>query len=313
MWKIFSPTGKSKDMPKKESPELYLLHKRVAACVEDFEPLPAVAMRVMSMAADPDTTVTDLEPVIQGDISLITAVLKLANSAFYGLRRQVVSLRHALLLLGKTEVQSLVFARVMFQTFKVRGGRQKTIIADVWKHSLECALAAECIAEKCDDEGSLYFLGGMLHDLGRLVIVQQFFEEIESLKHYGQLFEEDDLKAENEILGCGHDQLASQLLRRWMFPPQLVEMVREHHNYDGIAAHKRSCQILILADLLSRWTSLKDFDGKEEGQAETLFAILLRCGAASKIIPDEEALAAMDNMFRQRLEERADLLEVLSM
>ncbi len=302
-------------MLQKDSSELGLLHKRVSACVEDFEPLPAVALRVMSMAADPDTTAADLEPVLQGDISLITAILKLANSAFYGLRRQVVSLRHALLLLGKSEVQSLVFARIMFRTFKIRKGRQKLIMADVWKHSLECALAAECIAEQCDDDGSLYFLGGMLHDLGKLVIVQQFFKEIEHKKHYGQLVEEDDLEDEHEVLGCGHDQLGSQLLRRWMFPPQLVEMVKEHHCYDGIAGCGHPSQVLIIADLLSRWVVLRDSEGKggDENWKSSFLLLLLRCGKATKIIPDEEALVLMEDAYRKRLEERGDLLEMLQM
>lgn len=302
-------------MMDKNSPELDLLHKRVSTCVEDFEPLPAVALRVMSMTADPGTTVADLEPVIQGDISLITAVLKLANSAFYGLRRKVVSLRHALLLLGKAEVQTLVLARVMFKTFNVRDGRQKTIMADVWKHSLECALAAECIAEQCDDKSSLYFLGGMLHDLGKLVIVQQFFGEIGKVPRYGQLIGEDDLDTENAILGCGHDQLASQLLRRWMFPPQLVEMVREHHCYDEIAFCKRSSQILILGDLLSRWVSLQDVDqrGKDEERKASFSQFLLRCGKAARIIPDQKTLLVVEDAYRKRLEERADLVEMLQM
>ncbi len=138
------------------------LHKRIFASVEGFAPLPAVAMRVMDMTAEPDTMAVELETVLQGDVSLVAAVLKLANSAFCGFRRQVVSLRHALTLLGKSEVQSLVLSQVMFQAFKVTTGRQKALMTGVWRHSLECALAAECVAERCDIEDSVYFLGGML-------------------------------------------------------------------------------------------------------------------------------------------------------
>jgi putative nucleotidyltransferase with HDIG domain len=300
-------------MLQKDDCQPFSLHKRVSACVEDFAPLPAVAMRVMDMVADPDTMAADLESVLQGDVSLVTAVLKLANSAFYGLRRQVISLRHALVLLGKNEVRGLVISRVMFQAFKVPAGRQKILMLGVWKHSLECALAAECIAEQCGAENSVYFLGGMLHDIGRLVIVQKFLKEIEDLDHYGQLVEKSGLEVELKLLGCGHNELGSQLLHRWMFPPQLVEMVQNHHNYDGIAACGRSSQILILANLLSRWAVLKDLEGKDEAQEAGLFALLLRCGADSKIIPDEKALVEMESAFRLRLEERADLLEMLKM
>lgn len=283
------------------------------ACIEDFAPLPAVATRVMDMVADPDTNAADLESVLQGDVSLVTAVLKLANSAFYGLRRQVISLRHALVLLGKNEVRDLVISRVMFRAFKVPEGRQKALMVGVWKHSLECALAAECIAEQCATESSMCFLGGMLHDIGKLVIVQKFLKEIEDLDRYGQLVEKNGLEVELELLGCGHDELGFQLLHRWMFPPQLVEVVQNHHRYDDIAVCGRPSQILILADLLSRWTILKDLEGGDTAQEAAFSSLLLRCGADSRIIPDEKALLEMEDSFRQRLEERSDLLEMLKM
>jgi HD-like signal output (HDOD) protein len=129
-----------------------------------------------------------------------------------------------------------------------------------------------------------------------------------------QPVDKNGLDGELELLGCSHNELGSQLLHRWMFPPQLVEMVQTHHSYDGIAACGCTSRVLILANLLSRWTVLKDLEEKDEAQeAAALFALLLRCGADSKIIPDETALVEMENAFRKRLEERADLLEMLKM
>ena len=297
----------------KDKYQSYSLHKRVSECVEDFAPLPAVAMKVMEMVSDPDTMATDLESVIEGDISLVAAVLRLANSAFYGLRRKVESLRHALILLGKAEVQSLVLSRVMFQTFKAPSGKQKELMVGVWSHSLECALAAECIAERCGDESSLYFLGGMLHDIGRLVIFQKFLSEIENLERYGQLMDDSGLNIENEFLGCGHNEIGSQLLHRWMFPSQLVDMVEHHHSYDEIATCERSTQIMILADLLSRKVILGGLPGNPEGSDKAMNDLLLKCGVESSIIPDEESLLELEAFFKQRLEDRSELLEMLQM
>ncbi|AGF78148.1 putative domain HDIG-containing protein [Desulfocapsa sulfexigens DSM 10523] len=287
------------------------LHKRVSSSVEAFAPLPSVAMKVMSVVADPETTAKELETVLQGDISLVTAVLKLANSAFYGLRRQVISLRHALLLLGRSEVQGLVLSRVMFQAFKVPKGLQKDVMAGVWRHSLECALAAEYVAEQCGEEGSVYFLGGMLHDIGKLLILQQFSTEIEDLEHYSRLAKKEGVEVETALLGCGHNELGSQLLHRWMFPTLLVEMVQSHHDYDEIRVYERPVQVLIIADLLSRWAVLKNLEGDSEEQRDSLSVLLQRCGAESKIIPDKTILAEMESGFRQRLQERKELLEML--
>lgn len=288
---------------------------RLLRGVDDFAPLPSVAMRVMTLVADPDTSAGDLESVLQGDVALVAAVLKLANSAFYGLRRQVVSLKHALLLLGKNEVQSIVLSQVLFHAFKVPDGEQKTLMVNVWKHSLECALAAECVAELCGDDKSLYFLGGMLHDIGKLIIVQKILKEFEDLDHYSQLVELDSFKIELERLGCGHNELGSQLLNRWMFPVQLVQMVKEHHDYDTIAECDRSSQILVLANLLCKWIWLKDQEEPHEfdGEEATFLGLLMHCGVDSNIIPDEETLLSLEKTFRKRLEERAELLEMLQM
>ena len=302
-------------MLKRNEPNPCSSQGRLLRGVEDFAPLPSVAMRVMSLVADPDTCAADLESVLQGDVALVAAVLKLANSVFYGLRRQIDSLKHALLLLGKNEVQSIVLSQVLFQAFKVPDGEQKEIMVNVWKHSLECALAAECVADQCGDDGSVYFLGGMLHDIGKLVIVQKFLKDFEDLDHYGKLVELDSFEIELERLGCGHDELGSQLLNRWMFPVQLVQMVREHHDYSTIAECDRSSQIMILGNLLCKWRSLKDQDepNKLEKEEAAFLSLLMDCGVDSNLIPDEEALSGLENAFRQRLEERAELLEMLQM
>lgn len=284
---------------------------KVIRSIDNFAPLPAVAVRVIGMVADQETSVTDLEPVLKGDVALVASVLRLANSAFYGVRREVSSLRHALLLLGKSEVQCLVLSQILFQAFKTPKGLQKTLMADIWRHSLECALAAECIAEQCGEGDSIYFLGGMLHDIGKLVIVQKFLDDIQDPGFYGQSVGIEGLEVESERLGCGHDELGCQLLNRWLFPHQLVEMVRDHHEYERIAECKRPSQIIILANLLCRWTVFVDVDDKA-GEAD-FSALLLRCGKDSKLIPDTEALLDMGEAYRQRLEERATLLEMLQM
>ncbi len=301
-------------MLRRTDPKQTLLYKRVAACVEDFAPLPSVAMRVMELVSDPDTMAADLESVLRGDVSLVAAVLKLANSAFYGLRRQVVSLKHALTLLGKNEVQNLVLARILFQAFRLSDTHQRTLVTKIWKHSLECALAAECIAEQVHEENQLFFLGGMLHDIGKLLVVSEFSQEIEEIEHYGQLTGVEDLEIELGVLGCGHNELGSQLLYRWMFPSILVQMVGEHHDYERITECGYSSQILILADLLSRLVVMKDWEdemdreGIDSGKIESL---LLSYGGLSRVIADEQELERVEGKYRQRLEERAELLELL--
>jgi putative nucleotidyltransferase with HDIG domain len=273
-------------------------------------------MRVLGMVTDPNAAVADLEGVLRSDVSLVTSVLKLANSAFYGVRRQVDSLRHALLLLGKSEVQSLVLSRVLFQAFKNPQGTKRTLMVGVWRHSLECALAAESISIQLGEENAIYFLGGMLHDIGKLVVIQKFIQEVDRFGHYETMDEEDGLKVELEALGCGHDELGAMLLHRWMFPAELEQMVRNHHDYKNIASCDRVSQILILANLLCRWVVAQDLleeGASNEASVIALRGMLLRGGEASGIISSAGSLVQMEHAYRKYLVDKVDLLDMLQM
>ncbi len=299
----------------KQNPEQVLLYKRVSSCVEGFAPLPSVAMRVLDLVTDPDTTVADFEKVLQGDVSLVAAVLKLANSAFYGLRRQVDSLRHALTLLGKSEVQNLILMKVLFRSFRATDNHQQGIMTAIWRHALETATAAEAIGTVVDEESPLLFLGGMLHDIGKVLIVSEFFSEVEKLESYGIPGGISNEAEEQEIFGCGHSKLGGQLLYRWLFPVHLVDIVAQHHDYDTIAEKEVAGRILILANLLSCLVTLMEWEhtvmNREEELAQVR-SLLLSCGEASGLIRDAESLDSIIDLYRQRLEDRRDLLELMA-
>ena len=302
-------------MQRKQNPDQVLQYKQVASCVEGFAPLPSVAMRVLDLMTDPDTTVADLEEVLQGDVSLVAGVLKLANSAFYGLRRQVDSLRHALTLLGKSEVQNLILMNVLFRSFKATSSLQQGIMSDIWRHALETATAAEAIGAVVGEESPLLFLGGMLHDIGKVLIVSEFFVEVEKLDSYGVPGGLTDEVEEQQVFGCSHAKLGSQLLFRWLFPVHLVDIVAQHHDYDTIAEKETTCRILILANLLSCQVTLTDWDHVEENRENELAqiqALLLRCGEDSGLLPDTESLETVEQAYRKRLEDRKDLLELMA-
>lgn len=301
-------------MLQRQDPEQVLLYKRVISCVEGFAPLPSVAMRVLEIAADSETTVLDLEEVLEGDVSLVAAVLKLANSAFYGLRRQVDSLKHALTLLGKSEVMNIVLVKVMFRSFKASFDRQQVVMTIIWRHSLECALAAECLGEMSCDENPLFFLVGMLHDVGKVLIVSEFFSEVEGVPLYGYPGAESFKEVEKEKFGCSHDKLGSQLLDRWLFPVSIVQMVAEHHDYEKISDKKCISKVLILANLLSRLVTLKDWEHTEKNrnaELEKVHSLLLSCGKTSKMLPDEESLEIIEKVYRQRLDDKRELLDLM--
>ena len=300
-------------MLQKDNASSCVLRSQVVSTIESFAPLPSVAMRVLDLVADQSTSAADLEGVLRSDVSLVTSVLKLANSAFYGVRRQVDSLQHALLLLGKGEVQSLVLSRVMFQAFNSPKGIQKEMMVDVWKHSLECGLAAESIALQLGEKDPIYFLGGMLHDVGKLVVIQKFLPQLDGFDEYDAMNDEAGLTTELDAIGCGHDELGAMLLNRWMFPEELEEMVKRHHDYSGIASCSYAGQILILANLLCRWVKMQEEGESNEARTIALRGILLRTGEASGVIKSVTTLMQMEHAYKKYLKDKSDLLEMLQM
>ncbi len=292
------------------------LHSKVVATIESFAPLPSVAMRVLEILADPQAQIADLEAVLRSDLSLVTSVLKLANSAFFGVRRQVDSLRHALLLLGRSEVQSLVVSRMMFRAFAECNVVQKAMIREVWTHSLRCAIAAETLSKETAQDDPICFLGGMLHDIGRIVVILKFAQDGSGFHNYETLSEEEGLEMECNILGCGHDELGTMLLHRWMFPETLGSMVRNHHDYDGIGSHSPMVQILILADILSRLVVAQDLLEEKKSEpavVESLYELLYSCWKKTSILDSDISIERLLRIYRNNIVAKSDLLALLQM
>jgi len=107
----------------------------LVARIESMPTLPAVALRVMEVTADPKSSANDLMGIISPDVSLTTKILKIANSPFYGLTRGISSLKHAVTVLGFKEIRNLVISTVAFESFKNLKQNGKFDINKFWRHS----------------------------------------------------------------------------------------------------------------------------------------------------------------------------------
>ncbi len=144
--------------------------------VKDFPPLPGFISKIMELNADPESSLMDIGRVVEAEVSLAASVIKLVNSPFYGLSHHVPSISHAISLLGRSELLNLVLANAMFQTCK--GFKQKKHhIAALRLHCFKCAIAARYLAEKTGNKGGDFFLSGLMHDLGKIIIYLAFSEE----------------------------------------------------------------------------------------------------------------------------------------
>jgi len=200
--------------------------------IGDLPPLPAIALRVMRAADDPQTSAMDLAQILQTDQALTAKLIHISNSAYYGFARRVGTVREAVVLLGFKQVRQVAVGlslMSMFRTTRVSSDRFNLDL--FWGHSVAVAVAAEALAKNArvvrpEDA----FTAGILHDIGRLVLRHvmpgEFEEAVRMACETGMPLG----LAELETTGFAHDEIGQALSERWQFPSHLVEAVGRHHD-----------------------------------------------------------------------------------
>jgi putative nucleotidyltransferase with HDIG domain len=221
--------------------------KVIAAKVGDLPPLPNVATRIIELVGNPNTNAGDLEQVISRDLALTTRVLKLANSALFGRRGMVSTLSRAIVLLGFKTVHSLVIAASTESIYSAGSTRFKDKL--LWEHAVAAALAAGYLARECRYRGvEEAFLGGLLHDIGKVVMDTNLGERyqgiVERVYNEGVAF----VDAEQELLGFDHAEVGGLVVRKWNLPETLEEAVRLHHRAARSRVDPTLCAIVSLAN-----------------------------------------------------------------
>jgi len=194
--------------------------------IEDLPTLPEVVIEITRLVENPDTTAEDIYKIASTDISLSATMLKLVNSAFYGMSRSITSLETAIRILGFATVRNIALAAFVFDAFLT--GKGQFDYKAFWIHSIGTATASNILANRLRiKESGEHFVHGLLHDLGVVIYMQYLTDQFEQLR---QLVSEGKPlgKAEIEVSGCTHGELGWALAERWDFPPALCNVIRYH-------------------------------------------------------------------------------------
>ncbi len=212
-------------------------------------PMPRAAAKVLKLLNRPDTTAEDLRLIIETDPSLTTSVLRLVNSALFNLPKQISTLSHAIMLLGFLRLRSLTLASVVAGLKDLVPPQVAEKRDLIWEHSVNTALGARHLAERAGLAWSEEaFVAGLLHDVGRLVLLAQRPQEYAAFL--------DDFPGgmptsieERKSLGESHEDVGGELLRQWNLAPQLIATVSSHHGsqvFEG--EHAALISVVALAD-----------------------------------------------------------------
>ena len=221
--------------------------------------LPHTAQRILKLINDPESRASDIGEEIAMDPALTAKVLRLVNSAFYGLQREVTTVAQAIIYLGFNTIKNLALTSFTFDTLK-KGTTNNKRFMELMFHSLNTGFAAQKLSARLGvPEDNEIFTFGLLHDLGKVIQLNMFtnvFIQIEELMQKENI---PYINAEKQITDINHTEIADILFAKWTLPVSLRNPIRAHHDIASAdIIHKRICAILTAADYIANNSEKKN-------------------------------------------------------
>ncbi|MGD8882935.1 MAG: HDOD domain-containing protein, partial [Desulfobacterales bacterium] len=204
--------------------------------IEEIPTLPTIVFELNKYLKDPDTSLKTVCETIEKDQAVALKILKLVNSAFYGFKTKISDLRNAIVLLGYNAVRNAIVSLSIINSFSKRVALVEFDISQFWKHSLAVAVTSKNIAQLSKKESpDNCFVGGLLHDIGKVILAQYFpdlFEKVWTTLQ-GTLQNENlsFYEAEQKKLSIDHTKIGAHLASKWQLPEGLLEAIRWHHEF----------------------------------------------------------------------------------
>jgi putative nucleotidyltransferase with HDIG domain len=224
--------------------------------IDTLKPIPPVAAQMMALAEDENSSMSDIADLIVHDPSITASLLKICNSAYFGLQRQIESVRDAITLLGLDQIVELILLNGTAENFKDDPDGYGLGEGELWHHAVLSAHVAKVLAEANGwaSNKHLIFTAALLKDIGKIIMgryVAFSYEKINILVHSkGYSFNE----AEKEIIGMNHEELGARIGQKWRFGDKLIYMIRNHHMADPTCRSDPETALVYLADIACMMT-----------------------------------------------------------
>jgi len=269
--------------------------------VKSFPGMPATAARLMPLLQNPDASASKIEDILKYDPGLTANILKLTNSAYFGLPSRVSSVRQAIMLLGWKRLLQLVMTMCMSALMKKPVPGYDLPRGALWRHSVAVSVAADLLVKSLSiSDADEVFTAALLHDIGKLVLgdyVQEDLEKIEGMVTKGISFE----VAEFVVLGTNHATIGARILQNWSLPQELVNAVSWHHDPENCDHYCMLSDVVHIANIVGRRVG---FGKGRDGQAlEPSLEVAERLGVNQGHI---------DALAEQTLQEVGKLTDILN-
>ncbi|UCG99778.1 MAG: HDOD domain-containing protein [Deltaproteobacteria bacterium] len=225
--------------------------RRMIQGIGKISTLPTIFAKVNELLNDPTSSAHDLGKVISGDQGLTARLLRLVNSTFYGFPGKIDTVSHAVTIIGFRRLRELVLGTSVLGMFKGLGDNISFRMEEFWKHSLACGVASKVLAVyRREENPESYFVAGLLHDLGRLVLLESYSEKYREVFTIVQDRNALISEAEMDVFGFTHAEVAKELISFWRLPDSLQGAVGHHHNPQGGPASSSYADMVHISNIL---------------------------------------------------------------
>ena len=228
----------------------------IASIVEEIDhlnPVSDVAGKVMTLLDDPDCGMSDLSDIIRHEPALTANLLKLANSAYFGLPGKINDAKQAVVYLGMTQVVDMVLLLSCANSFNGSHDGYGLNPGELWKSAVSAGIMASDLAEiKGLRQHSICFTGALMRDIGKVILNQHVKSEIEQIHNRVKTQAITFKEAERQVLGLDHAQVGAMAAEKWHFPLPLQCIIRYYHTPLEANGCFLEASIVYLADTMCR-------------------------------------------------------------
>jgi len=226
--------------------------KAIVEQIDQLEPVPPIATQILALTEDPDSSLAEISDLILNDPALTANLLKICNSAFFSLPRQVESVRDAISLMGLDQIVEIVLFNGLSASFKKEMVGYGLGERELWRHAVSSAHVAGILADRlgASQNKHLIYTAALVKDIGKLILgrfVAFSYEQINILvQSQGQSFND----AEREVIGMNHEELGALVGKKWNFSDKMIYIIRHHHLSDESARQDFETALVYLADII---------------------------------------------------------------
>ncbi len=268
--------------------------------IKDLPTLPVITFEVNKMLANDRITVDRLSQTIEKDQVIVSKLLKLVNSSFFGVRSRVSSVQEAVVRLGFNSVRNVVLSVSVFESLTIDDAGMDFNIQDFWTHSVAVAITSRYLSEKARmQDPDDCFVGGLLHDIGLIIMARYFPDILSAIMHKVMEKRISIYQAEHETIPLRHNKIAEIMAKRWQLPPALCDTLKYHHTPNKYAVNPELLTLIHLGDIIVR----RNFPSSFNPVREKVDPVL------SSVAPSLEK--KLDHLFQTSVNWFPDVMDVI--